>query len=105
VAGSVRGVDHGPVGGGSLAGPNDDEVSAALTAGLLVAFAPTQAQRLKRLRVVLITQAALAADLHALADRGALAVPNGRLRVPNCRPLLALGLWLGAAPGASSPAA
>lgn len=73
---------------------------AALTAALLIVFAPAQFERLQRLRTVLATQANIATDLHQLADRGTLATPHARLAVPNHRPVPALSLWLGVTPSA-----
>jgi hypothetical protein len=69
------------------------QLAGAVSLVAAIAFAPAQVRRLKTLERVLGDQAAIARDLHALADVGALE-HCGSIIVPNHRPVPPLALWL-----------
>jgi hypothetical protein len=69
------------------------QLAALAAAVAMIAFAPSQLARLTKLHRVLGAQAAIAADLHGLADSGALS-HCATVVAPNHRPVPALALWL-----------
>jgi hypothetical protein len=69
----------------------------AVTALGLIAFIPSQIDRLRNTRAALVTQARILDELHTIADRSPLGRCGG-VTLPNRRAVPQLALWTGIAP-------
>jgi hypothetical protein len=79
-------------------------VAAALVGLLLVAFIPSQADRLDNLQATIAEQDRIQDDLRDLADSGAFEADCTPVSVPNTRPVPLLALWLDRRPSDILPA-